>query len=92
MISTRFHDRDLVVCQFQFPHTSFSILAHDIMGACREHGKAASMRSGDGESMPGVCYQLHGDNRRVTHNQEHWRVSWPATNRRRTVAKTTTNA
>jgi hypothetical protein len=31
------------------------------------------MRSGDGESMPSVCYQLHGDNRRVTHNQERWR-------------------
>jgi hypothetical protein len=33
------------------------------------------MRSGNGESMHGVCYQLHGDNRRVTHTQEHWRAS-----------------
>ena len=44
--------------------------------------KAALMAAGKGglevrniksESMPGVCYQLHGDNRWVTRTQEHWR-------------------
>jgi hypothetical protein len=26
-----------------------------------------------GGSMVGVCYQMLGDSRRVTHNPEHWR-------------------
>jgi hypothetical protein len=37
----------------------------------------------DGETMPGVCYQLRGDNRRVTHSREYWREAF-ASHRRAT--------
>lgn len=43
----------------------------------------AEMGTGDGESMPGVCYQMRGDNRRVTHSREYWREAF-ASHRRAT--------